>query len=113
MTDRTIAHPHWIRLGFISLLALFYVDGFLRGATPLGIVVFGLCTVPLLVGLWQTAQDLSGPRVPDWPDAIASALAACVVAFLVRRWHIEPVLAAAAVGVLGALPSLPAAMRSY
>ncbi len=101
-----------VRFGLVSLLAFFYVDGFLRGATPLEIVVFGLLALPLLAGLLHTVRDLSGPSMPSWADVIASALGASAVAFIARGWHVEPVLAAAVVGVLGALPFLPASIRS-
>ena len=43
-----------VRLGLVTLLAFFYVDGFLRGATPLEMVVFRLFALPLLVGLLHT-----------------------------------------------------------
>jgi hypothetical protein len=101
-----------VRLGLVTLLAFFYVDGFLRGATPLERVVFGLFALPLLAGLLHTVWELPGPSMPSWADAIASALGASAVAFIARAGHIEPVLAAAVVGVLGALPILPASIRS-
>ena len=101
-----------VRLGLVTLLAFFYFDGFLRGATPLEMVVFGLFALPLLAGLLHTVWELPGLRMPSWADVIASALGASAVAFIARGWHVEPVLAAAVVGVLGALPILPASIRS-
>ena len=113
MTKSLTHPPHWVRLGLVGLLAYFYVDGFLKGASGLEIALFTTLALPFLAGLLHTLSDLESPTAPALAQVVASTLGAMAVAFLARELHLEPVLAAAVVGVVASSPITPTWLRAH
>jgi hypothetical protein len=110
---RAAVSPLWLRLCLYGLFGFFYIDGFLRGASALPFAFFGAAGVFLLLGVVSSLRAVRAPAAPRMADMVAAAAAACAVALVVRGWHIEPVLAAAVIGVVVSVPAWGTAALAF
>ena len=95
-----------LRACLITLLACFYIDGYLRDSTVPELLLYSVIAVPTAVGLLATTYGLDPVATPRAADVLTTMVGATLVAMLIRGPGLTPALAVAFVGTAAGLIGL-------